>query len=229
MLRPDQLQRFRGLAGRTIPVSTIGDIVLHDGEVVLTFDDGPIPGRTDAVLKTLDEFGVKATFLMVGQMADAYPALARKVAERGHSIGTHTQNHVNLASVGEARAIDQIERGRISVADALRPAGLRPAPFFRFPYLADTAALRGYLARRSVVVIDSDIDSKDYFKVGPDAVRARTIAAVAARRSGIILFHDIHPRTVAMLPGLLSDLKARGYKVVHLAPPGGEALVASLD
>ena len=193
MLRPDQLPRaLGGLAGRTIRVARVADIALRPGEVVLTFDDGPIPGRTDTVLDILDRFGVKATFLMVGQMA----------------------NH-------QKRRLD-----RKSVAAAL--GSYRAAPFFRFPYLASTAALRNSLAAQGVVVIDASIDSKDYFKSGPQAIRARTLTRLRQRGSGVILMHDIHPRTAAMLPGLLADLKAGGYKVVHLKPgAGGGLLVAS--
>jgi peptidoglycan-N-acetylglucosamine deacetylase len=218
MLRPDQPSGLHGLAGRTIRVKSAADIRLGPKEVVLTFDDGPVPGKTDAILRALDRFGVKATFLMVGQMADAYPATARKVAAAGHTIGTHTQNHRNLRSVAPAVAEAQIRAGRASVVAALRPGGYSPAPFFRFPYLADTKALRSSLAGQGIVVIDVDIDSRDYFATGSEALRARAIASVEKRGSGVILFHDLHARTATMLPLLLADLKARGYKVVHLVP-----------
>ncbi len=229
MLRPGQPDVPRGvLAGRTIRVTSAADIRLGPKEVVLTFDDGPVPGKTDAILRALDQFGVKATFLMVGQMADAYPATARKVAAAGHTIGSHTQNHPNLSTVGPTVAAAQIREGRESVAAALRPGGYSPAPFFRFPYLADTKALRGSLAAQGIVVIDVDIDSKDYFATGSEALRVRALSSVEKRGSGVILFHDLHARTATMLPLLLADLKARGYKVVHLVPArSGIDLLAS--
>lgn len=207
-----------GLAGRTLKVDAIADIELHRNEVVLTFDDGPVPGKTDAILAALDKHDVKATFLMVGTMARSYPDLVRKVAARGHAIGTHTQNHPNLAGMSFDKAIDEIAQGRRSVAAALIPTGMKPAPFFRFPYLSDTPALRRHLALQGTVVIDVNIDSKDYFVSSPDQVRMRTLATLEARGSGIILLHDLHKRTVAMLPRLLDDLHARGYKVVNLQP-----------
>lgn len=221
----------RALAGRTIVVERISDIALRDKEVVLTFDDGPVPGRTDTILAALEREGVKATFLMVGQMARSHPATARKVALAGHTIGSHTQNHPNLAAAGFDKANAEIVAGRRSVEAALVPTGLRPAPFFRFPYLADTPALRAHLAAQGTVVIDVDIDSKDYFQSTPDQVRQRTLARIAARGSGIVLFHDLHNRTARMLPAFLADLRLRGYKVVHLVPGRrgiGSDLVASL-
>jgi peptidoglycan/xylan/chitin deacetylase (PgdA/CDA1 family) len=216
------------LAGRTIRVSRISDIRLGPKEVVLTFDDGPMPGKTPAILGTLDRFGVKATFLMVGQMARVHPAIARQVAARGHSVGTHTQNHANLRSRSFASAVKEIDEGRRSVSGALGPSSGRASVFFRFPYLADTAALRAHLAANGMVAIDSQVDSKDYFQSSPDQVRQRILSRLGSKGSGIILMHDIHQRTVTMLPGLLADLKARGFKVVHLVPGrAGGQLIAS--
>lgn len=203
---------FGSLAGRTLKVSSISEIRLADKEVILTFDDGPIPGKTDRVLATLRDYGVKGTFLMVGQMASNYPAIARRVVAQGHSIGGHTYNHANLASAGMSRALTDIDNGNAAVA---RVTGT-PVGFFRFPYLADTGALRQAAADRGLVILDADIDSKDYFKLSPATLAANTMAKVRARRKGIILMHDIHGRTAAMLPLLLAQLKAGGYKVVAL-------------
>lgn len=204
------------LAGRTLLVRSPADLVFRPKEIVLTFDDGPMPGKTDAILAALRAEKVSATFLMVGQMARAYPQMVRKVAAEGHTIGTHTQNHANLAKLSLSAADTEIEAGRKSVAAALVPTGMRVSSFFRFPYLAETATLHRHLVAEGAIPLGVDIDSKDYFQSTPDQVRARTLAAITARGSGIILFHDIHRRTSAMLPGLLDDLRARGYKVVSL-------------
>ncbi|RWF47558.1 MAG: polysaccharide deacetylase family protein [Mesorhizobium sp.] len=219
---------FSGLAGRSVTVNSIADLRLRNHEVVLTFDDGPMPGRTENILKVLDNAGVKATFMMVGQMARSYPALVREVAAHGHTIGTHTQNHANLTHMSATGAQAQIDGGIKSVSAALVPSMHGVAPFFRFPYLASTATLRRQLAARGIVVIDADIDSKDYFPSTPDQVRKRTMAGIEQRGSGIILMHDIHPRTAQMLPHLLADLRAKGYKVVRLVPGhrGREPLVS---
>ncbi|OCW57224.1 polysaccharide deacetylase family protein [Hoeflea olei] len=201
-----------GLAGRTLRVASISDIRLNDKEVILTFDDGPMPGKTDRVLDVLSRHGVKATFLMVGQMAAAYPAIATRVADHGHSIGSHTYNHANLVAAGPTRALADIESGNAVVAKAAH----QPVGFFRFPYLADTGALRHAVTDQGLVILDVDIDTKDYFKLTPETIAANTMARVRSKRKGIILMHDIHARTAAMLPLLLARLKAEGYKVVAL-------------
>ena len=206
------------LAGRTMAVASTTDIALRPGEVILTFDDGPRPGRTNAILDTLDEFGVKATFLMLGKAAEAYPKMAQQVALRGHTIGSHTYDHTDLTTLTRQEALDDFARGERAVAAALAGTGTAPSPFFRFPYLAQSGFLRTSMMQGNVVVLDVDIDSKDYYKDTPETVAARTLARLDARGSGIILFHDIHARTVAMLPGFLAELQARGYSVVRLAP-----------
>ena len=199
--------------GRTLEVSSIHDIALRDREVILTFDDGPVPGRTGRILDALDRYGVKATFLVVGQMAKANPGMVRDIARRGHTIGSHTYSHPNLARMSPDRAIAEIRRGERAIEDA----GQIPA-FFRFPYLADTQALRRTLANRGVVVLDVDIDSKDYFKVSPNAVIERTMRTLRAKGKGIVLMHDLQERTAVMLPELLRQMKAEGYRVVTLVP-----------
>lgn len=218
---PQRIFSAGHLAGRTLAVASTADIILRPGEVVLTFDDGPRPGKTDAVLATLDEFGVKATFLMLGSAAQANPRLAQRVAASGHTVGSHTFDHVDLGGLSRQAALDEIARGERAVQLALAAGGQALSPFFRFPYLSQTGFLRTNLMQGSMVVLDVDIDSKDYYRDSPEAIVARTLQRLEARGSGIILFHDIHQRTVETLPMFLAQLEERGYSVVRLVPKGG--------
>ncbi|WP_117194163.1 polysaccharide deacetylase family protein [Rhizobium terrae] len=213
------------LAGRTISVGSLSDLKLNDKEVVLTFDDGPMPNKTEKILSILDEYNVKATFLMVGQMAKAHPAIARKVVNAGHTIGSHTYRHADLQHLSFDAAVAEIEKGR----DAVTSVTHEDAGFFRFPYLADTRKLRQWVASNGMVVLDVQIDSKDYFGVSPAAVATRTMSSLRAHGKGIILLHDIHARTAAMLPALLTQLKAEGYKVVRLRHSNSSMMMAWLN
>lgn len=221
-----RLNKMGGLAGREMTVSSISDIKLRDKEVVLTFDDGPMPKKTERILATLDHFGVKASFMMVGQMAKAHPDLAREIVAEGHTIGSHTYDHPNLAHLSFDEAVAEVQKGRKAVEAA---TGV-DADFFRFPYLADSKKLRRWMDSHRMVVMDVQVDSKDYFKDTPAAVATRTMEALRAHRKGIILMHDIHPRTAAMLPALLTQLRAEGYRVVQLkyGKPSSDMLVASI-
>ena len=201
-----------GLGGRTLTVGSVDEIKLRPKEVILTFDDGPMPGKTEAVLAILNRYGVKASFMMVGSMAEAHPAIARKVAGSGNSIGSHTFRHADLAHLSFDQAMNEILKGETAVRTA---TGVQPG-FFRFPYLSDTRRLRLALASRGSVVMDVQIDSKDYFRNSPSQLVERTMASLHKQGHGIILMHDIHARTVQMLPTLLERLKAEGYQVVAL-------------
>jgi peptidoglycan/xylan/chitin deacetylase (PgdA/CDA1 family) len=218
---PQRIFAPRQLGGRTLPVASTSDIILRPGEVVLTFDDGPRPGRTDAILSTLNAYNVQATFLMLGSAAQAHPHMAQQVALSGHTVGSHTFEHVDLSTLGRQGALDEIARGERAVAAALAPSGETLSPFFRFPYLSQTGFLRTSMLQGNIVVLDVDIDSKDYYKDTPEVVAARTLDRLEARGSGVILFHDIHERTVEMLPNFLEALADRGYSVVRLVPKNG--------
>ncbi|MCR6673574.1 polysaccharide deacetylase family protein [Devosia ginsengisoli] len=215
---PEQIFSSGNLGGRTLAVASTTDIILRPGEVILTFDDGPRPGKTTEILATLRDFGVKATFLMLGASAQAHPTLAQQVAASGHTVGSHTFDHVDLSTLDRQAALDEIAKGERAVRLALAGGGQVLSPFFRFPYLSQTGFLRTNLMQGSMVILDVDIDSKDYYKDTPETVVARTMARLDARGSGIILFHDIHQRTVQTLPLFLAQLQERGYSVVRLVP-----------
>jgi peptidoglycan/xylan/chitin deacetylase (PgdA/CDA1 family) len=199
---------------------------LRDGEVVLTFDDGPLRPYTRPVLEALAAHCTKATFFMVGRMAVADPEMAREVAKRGHTIGTHTWSHQNLKAMLPARAQAEIELGLSAVQRAL---GQPVAPFFRFPYLADSKGLLARLEARNIAVFSIDEDSYDYRTRSPETVHRNIISQLRSKRKGIILFHDIQPSTARALKPLLDDLKARGFRVVHLVPKSAATTLAEYD
>jgi peptidoglycan/xylan/chitin deacetylase (PgdA/CDA1 family) len=190
---------------------------LAPGEVVLTFDDGPNAAATPAILRALANECVRATFFMVGRQARAFPQIARQVAAGGHTVGTHTQNHP-LGRPHGTRAVHEIDAGIASVAAAL---GRAPAPFFRFPGLYRTGESEQYLRQRGIMVWSVDVDSYDWKHNNTAVMLQSTVARLAARGGGILLMHDIKPRTAAVLPKLLAMLKAGALRVVHVVPRGG--------
>lgn len=188
-------------------------------EVVLTFDDGPMPKYTKPILDALDKFCTKATFFYVGQMAMAYPDMVKEVMGRGHTVGTHTWSHpMNLPRQGLARAKDQIERGFAAVALA---AGEPIAPFFRFPGLSDSPQMLAYLQERGIGAFTVDVVSNDSYISSPSRLIQRTLAQIERQNGGIVLFHDIKASTAKALPTILTELKKRGYKIVHLRSKAG--------
>jgi peptidoglycan/xylan/chitin deacetylase (PgdA/CDA1 family) len=200
--------------------------LLQDGEVVLTFDDGPLRIYTRMILDALDEQCAKATFFMVGRMAVADPEMVREVAKRGHTVGTHTWSHRNLKTQIPSRAAGEIELGLSAVQQALDTP---VAPFFRFPYLSDPKGMIDHLAARQMGIFSIDVDSYDYRTRDPATVHRTVMQQLTSRRKGIILFHDIQPSTARALKGLLAEIKQRGFKVVHIVPKSGATTAKEYD
>lgn len=200
--------------------------LLKPGEVVLTFDDGPHKQLTPVVLDILDQHCAKATFFMVGQRAIAHPALVRDVAQRGHTIATHTWSHRNLKELSAEGAASEIELGISAVQKAL---GAPAAPFFRFPYLSDPSHATQHLRQRHTGIFSIDVDSYDFRTRSPTVVMRNVMQQLGSKGRGIILFHDIQPSTSGALGALLSDLKAGGYRVVHLVPKHAQTTIAEFD
>lgn len=188
---------------------------LEPGEVLLTFDDGPLRPYTRRVLDALDAHCTKATFFQVGKMAIADPEMTREIEHRGHTVGSHTWSHRNLRAMAPALAKGEVELGVSAVSAAL---GHPIAPFFRFPYLSDSRSMITHMKSRGLAMFSIDLDSKDFRTRDPKAVHTRVMADLKRAGKGIILFHDIQPSTAGALKGLLDDLKAKGYHVVHMVP-----------
>lgn len=182
-------------------------------EVVLTFDDGPFPEDTRAILDALDAACTKATFFEVGTMAMAHPELTKEVLDRGHTVGTHTWSHANLGARSLPSAVQEIEKA-VTALDSIAPRSV--APFFRFPYLSDKKEIRDYLATRDIAMFDIDVDSKDYLLHTPERVVRNIMTGLAKKDGGIILMHDIHKNTAKSVPLLLAALKEADYHVVHI-------------
>jgi hypothetical protein len=158
-------------------------------------------------------------------MALAYPRAVKDVLARGHTLGTHTWSHpLNLRALSLARAKDQIERGFAAVALA---AGQPIAPFFRFPGLSDSDALLSHLQTLGIASFTVDVVSNDSYIGSVERLTQRVLKETEARQGGILLFHDIKPATAKALPGILAELKARGFRVVHLTPKAPMGALAS--
>jgi peptidoglycan/xylan/chitin deacetylase (PgdA/CDA1 family) len=192
---------------------------LNDKEVVLTFDDGPVPPYSNEILDILASQCVKATYFMVGEMARAYPAVVRRVYEEGHTIGTHSEDHpLRFGQLPAKKIRHEIDWGISDVGAAL--GGTRYlAPFFRIPGLARSDVLESELATRGLVVFSSDTDADDWHRhIKPDQIIALAMRRLEALGKGILLLHDIHPATAAALPGLLQQLKDNGFHIVQVVP-----------
>lgn len=196
--------------GETLP--------LEDHEVVLTFDDGPLPAHTNAVLQTLAAQCVKATFFLVGRMAKEFPQDVRRIHDAGHTIGTHSENHPTFfGKLPPERMAAEIDDGIAHVSAALAdPSQL--APFFRIPGLRRGDLLEAELSKRNLMTWSADFPADDWRHISSTQVVNYALSRLEAKGKGVLLLHDIQARTQAALPVILQQLKARGYKIVHVVP-----------
>ncbi len=187
---------------------------LRDKEVVLTFDDGPWPGNTEKVLKALADECTKAMFFPIGKHAGYHPEILKDVVAQGHTVGSHTWSHKNLAALKPEEAEAEIEKGIAAVSIAL---GNKPvAPFFRFPALKHPPEMLKYVGNRNLGVFSCDFDSFDFKARRASQVVNTVMRKLKKHGKGIILMHDFQHATAEAVPELLKDLKKGGYKVVQI-------------
>jgi peptidoglycan/xylan/chitin deacetylase (PgdA/CDA1 family) len=203
---------------------------LRPNEVVLTFDDGPWQATTPAVIAALAEHCTKATFFPIGKHATYYPEILRQLAEAGHTIGNHTWGHKDLSKkpydtdLEAAKA--EIEMGISAVQMAV---GGPVTPFFRFPALRHPPELVKYMAERNIAMFSTDVDSFDFTIRRPEQVVQSVMTRLKKNGKGIVLMHDFQQSTAKALPELLKELKANGYKVVHMRAKDPATTIAKYD
>lgn len=187
-------------------------MVVDGPYIALTFDDGPSPETTPKLLKMLSDRGVKATFFVVGKMAAAYPDVLKKIAADGHEIGNHSWSHPILPKLKQPDADRQIEDTNAAIETAIgkKPTIMRP------PYGAMSPTLRKHIEDKyGLSLIYWSVDPLDWkYK---DSKKVHDIIVSHTQPGGIVLAHDIHPTTVAAMPSVIDDLKAKGFKFVTVS------------
>ncbi len=154
---------------------------LRDHEVVLTFDDGPLPRNSNQILDILASQCVKATFFTIGRMAQAYPEGVRKLGDAGHTIGTHSQDHpLTMDRMPIERAKQEIDDGIASVKAALGD-GAAVAPFFRIPGLLRADGVEDYLASQGIQTWSADFLADDWRHISSSRVYDLAIKRLEAK------------------------------------------------
>src|ERR1700760_1837475 len=193
---------------------------LRDHEVVLTFDDGPLPRNSNQVLAILAAQCIKATFFEIGEQAHAFPDGVRKLRDADHTIGTHSWDHpltMNRMPIERVKA--EVDDGIAAVKAALGPdADQSLAPFFRIPGLMRAETVEDYLASQGIQTWSADFPADDWRHISSQRVYDLAIQRIEAKGKGILLLHDIQARTVAALPRILEYMKAHGYRIVQVVP-----------
>ena len=187
--------------------------IFRTGQAVyLTFDDGPIPEVTPAVLDILAKYGVKATFFMVGENIEKHPEVYEQVVKAGHSIGNHTYNHLKGWKYSTKEYLANVEKSPITNHQS--PI----TNLFRPPYGKATLCQRRALTRLGYRIIFWDILTRDYeASRTPEQMLAQI--QKETRPGSIINFHDSlksNERMLTVLPQAIEWLQEQGYELAAL-------------
>ncbi len=181
--------------------------------VALTFDDGPEPGQTDAVLNLLRDNNVKATFFVLGDRTGRHPELVKRAADEGHQIANHSFSHKNFAKESEKEIRRQIVVGQRRIRNAV--GGDELTPWIRPPYGRTNARAWKVLKAEKQRVVMWDVDPQDWRRPGTAKIANRVISNVEP--GSIVLLHDggsNRQQTISALPKIIRVLKQRGYEFV---------------
>lgn len=195
--------------------------------IALTFDDGPDATGSGQVLDILDSKGIKATFFFVGTYVQARPDLVREVVRRGHNVGDHSWSHpTHLRYWSQDAQVREVRRGfdalDAALADAPPEERARLEPFFRFPGLGESAFLSRWLGDRGVIVVSAEAGTDDWRGYSAATITRRTLASMEDSNGGVLILHETRPQMILALPGLIDELRARGFTFVQItAGPDG--------
>src|SRR5262245_38365758 len=135
---------------------------LAQGEVILTFDDGPVPDTTPRILEILARECIQATFFMIGKRAEAHPDIVTRVRAAGHSIGSHSYTHRNLAKLPYEEAAADIQQGYEAVEKAEFGTNAERPRLFRFPDYKSTPELAALVRSRHGTITDVNMSPADW-------------------------------------------------------------------
>jgi peptidoglycan/xylan/chitin deacetylase (PgdA/CDA1 family)/uncharacterized caspase-like protein len=204
------------ITGNSLPPKTL----------VLTFDDGPHPRHTPAILATLEKFGVKSIFFEVGQnvavpakgSADGGTPLKRteaaeyseRILQGGHLLANHSLTHAFLPKLSDERLTREIDESKRIIEEVTNSR----ITLFRPPYGARNEKVHAALAARQLKAYLWNVDSLDWSDPLATSIANRVVQQVEANGRGVILLHDVHAQTAEALPLILETLQARGYRFI---------------
>ena len=179
--------------------------------VAITFDDGPLPRYTGAILDVLQEEQACATFFILGSRANLAPELLQRMILEGSEIGNHTYSHKQLTTLSRSAIEEEITRSQaaLQAITGKAPKLLRP------PYGSHNDVVDACMSEDDLLYAGWSVDTQDWKLRDAQQITSRVLKEV--RDGDIILMHDMYPSTVEALKAILSQLKEEGYQFVTVS------------
>jgi peptidoglycan-N-acetylglucosamine deacetylase len=191
------------------------------GVVAFTFDDGPSPETTPAVIAALEKYDVPASFFVVarrivGKLGASSRAILAREDREGFTIGCHSWSHINLKYSTKADAAREVDQAQKVIAEQLG----RPIGMFRPPYGSLGGAAAVTIAKRGLTDVLWSIDTLDWRARSPDKLRKKVLRMILAQHGGVVLMHDTKKITASIIGGVLDDLEAENCaRLARNEPP----------
>jgi peptidoglycan/xylan/chitin deacetylase (PgdA/CDA1 family) len=207
-------------------VQGLPPLTLAANEYVITIDDGPSAETTPRLLDALRAHCVKATFFLIGRKAASNPGLVKEISAQGHTLGSHSYRHPNLATMTEAEIVEEMQQGVDAVEAAQNgERGTKGWRLIRLPGSASSspipsATLTEALHQKWLTIAGYDLSPQDWRNWPPKESFKRLFHAIRDR--GVIVFHDGQSNTILLLPMVLEELSRRGAKIRQLVPRPGD-------
>lgn len=191
--------------GKDHMIETLSTAAEEKKQIAITFDDGPNPDYTMKLLQGLKKRGVKATFFVLGEEVERYPDILKATYDDGHMIGVHSYQHVNFGQIGDAAALEQVEKTQQAIYDVTGEY----TGYIRPPYGCWKKELDQELPMIEVLW---DIDPLDWATKDADTVVQRVLQKIPD--GSIILLHDASESSVSAALTIIDTLQKQGYEFV---------------
>lgn len=199
-------------------LATPGETMGFDGRIALTFDDGPDPTTTPTILDVLRQYGLKATFFVIGARVEQHPELVERIVSEGHTLGNHTYNHRDMSKLAPELALEELQDTQAAIDQALGyhyPVTLYRPPCGA-PYITETDKLptfQKFMQAQKMYPVMWTIDSRDWALEGqPDIVFDNVLQGTPGE-GGVILLHDTQTQTAEALPRILDYYTAAAFNL----------------
>ncbi|MCR8969610.1 polysaccharide deacetylase family protein [Facklamia sp. 7083-14-GEN3] len=175
--------------------------------VVLTFDDGPNPYTTPQILDILKAHNVKATFFVLGQNAEQYPEIIKRIHDEGHIVGNHSYSHRNYTLISDADILYELNHTNEIIENVTHD----PVRYYRMPY---GAGGQREMQLTQMTPVLWNVDSEDWKSRNEQAIINRVVATLLP--SPVILMHDIYQESANSLGAVIENVQANGYQFVRM-------------
>jgi polysaccharide deacetylase family sporulation protein PdaB len=199
---------YFGYAKRQVPIYSVET---SEKKVALTFDAAWGADKTSKIVSTLEEYGIKGTFFLVGFWVEQNADMVKLIDKAGFDIGTHSNTHPKMSTLSESQMKSELEKSMSLITNITG----KTVKYFRAPFGDYNDTLLNVAGSLGLKTIQWDVDSLDWKGLSANEILSRVKASV--KNGSIILCHNNSDHILEALPLVISYLKSEGYQIVKIS------------